>query len=643
MGRSLVVALLFLASVSFSDAATYFVRTDGGTSEHCNGSSDAAYPGAGSNQPCAWSHPFWALDGNGAWKIKGSDTLIIGAGSYMIGFGAPNTGWCSSDSAWDCALPPLPSGTGTSTPTRFLGQGWDSGCASPPELWGTERTSQVLSLQNTSHVLIDCLELTDHSGCVESHSNSSVACQRDQYPYGTWAPNGIFAADSSDVVLRNLNIHGFAGQGLQTGRLSGWTVDNVRIAANGWAGWNGDLGENSSNSGTMSFNRWTVEWNGCAETWPGRQPDHCWDQSAGGYGDGVGTAATGGHWVIHDSVFRYNTSDGLDLLYVGRNSDGQGTSVEVSRTMAYGNAGNPIKISGPSTVTNSVIVGNCGFFSGKPFAQEVTDHCRAYGDALAINVYRGNEVAVVNNTIVGHGDVLVEIECDGSSNCNGTEQVKVLNNILLGSPQFPPGSDDQTAFLWDPSNMTRGNIDYNVIYNVKDSDLCPFGPHDLCQDPLFADSSLEHFKGYLLPGSPGIDSGLSPSANGGMVPSDDFTAASRPLGKGYDRGAYEYGTCSGLLSDDLSFHLPVVSVGNKSYMADFRYDKNLDFALTNAAEVTDTSAFSTCMPSTLSPDFTLHISSIILNGIPFWVDMKYVTGLTFSFLGAGTAQLTTVK
>jgi len=516
-------------------ATTYYVRTDGGTSDQCTGTTNAAYPGTGTNQPCAWAHPFWALDSNGDWKIQGGDTIIIAPGSYKMGYAAPNTGWCDADGAFDCHLPPLPSGPDSARPTRILGKGWDSGCSNPPELWGTQRSYHIIDLTGTSNAVIACLELTDHSGCVEFHSNPSVACERDTYPYGDWASAGIYASDSSKVILRNLNIHGFAETGVRAGRIADWTVEDVRIAANGWAGWDGDLPDGTdSNSGTLRFKRWTVEWNGCAETYPGEKPDHCWAQTAGGYGDGVGTGATGGHWIIEDSIFRYNTSDGLDLLYLG--SDSQNTMVEIKRTVAVGNAGNPIKVAGPATIENSLLVANCGYFAQKSFAQEMGDHCRAGGNALALSLHKGSTVSVVNSTIVGEGDVLVEAECDPSSQCDGTESVTLQNNIFVGYGDFlSPG--DETGFLWDPSNFTNGRIDYNMINNVKfDSQTCPFGANDICADPVFVDDTLASFNGHLQPGSQAIDSATSQNA-----PSEDLEKFYRPTGSGHDMGCYEFG------------------------------------------------------------------------------------------------------
>jgi len=515
--------------------ATYYIRSDGGTFEQCNGTADAPYHGSGMNQPCGWSHPYWALNKNDrTWRLNGGDSLIIAPGSYMIGYGAPNTdpSWCDATGPYECYLPPIPSGPDSNSPTRILGKGWDGGCSNPPELWGTERVWQVLSLEGSSNVILDCLEITDHSGCVEFHSDSSVRCDRDTFPYGDWASVGIYASDSHDVTLRNLNIHGLAGGGIHAGRLTDWVVENVRIAGNGWVGWDGDLYGDDSNSGTLLFKKWIVEWNGCAESYPDQQPNHCWAQTAGGYGDGVGTGQTGGHWIIEDSIFRYNTSDGLDLLYA-REQDSQ---IEIRRTKSYGNAGNQIKVNGPTKVENSLIIGNCGYFDGKFFTYQV-DHCRAGGGALAFSLRQGSGVSVVNSTIAGHGDTLIGAECDDAS-CNGTEDIIIQNNILLGYQEFL-APQDTSAYFWSDRNY-HFQIDYNVIFDGKTGSY-PTGRHDLVQNPLIVNANLETFDGHLQAGSPAIDSGLPVGSLSGLIPPDDLEGMSRHYGSGVDRGAYEYG------------------------------------------------------------------------------------------------------
>lgn len=508
---------------------TYYVRPDGGALEQCTGLADAPYPGNGANQPCAWDHPFRALPPGDAPRIAGGDTLIIAAGSYRMGYGAPGADMCETDYPWDCHMPPIPGGPTPAQLTRILGAGWDAGCQNPPELWGTERANFILNLTGASNVEITCLEITDHSSCVEDHAaglgGSALACERETFPYGDWAATGLYAEDAANVTLRHLNIHGLASAGVRAGRLTDWLVENVRLAANGWVGWDGDIDGDDSNAGTLRFHRWTVEWNGCAETYPGGAPTGCWAQTAGGYGDGVGTGYTGGRWIIEDSAFLHNTSDGLDLLYA------RGTaSIEIRRTLVEGNAGNQIKTSGPATIENSIIVGNCGYFNGQPFTYNVDD-CRAAGNALSLHLFPGNQITVVNTTLASEGDCLVIAGCD--EGCDGSESVLLRNAIFQGHPDFL-STDEQTCLSW-----TEGfphdpiSIDYALIVGVKEiPDPCP--AHSLCDvAPGVMDSGIDTFDAHLRAASPAINNGTPEGA-----PADDFTGRARDAQP--DIGAYEW-------------------------------------------------------------------------------------------------------
>jgi hypothetical protein len=502
----------------------YYVRSNGGSTEQCTGLVDAPYPGSGTAQPCAWDHPFRALPPGGSPRIASSDTLVIASGSYMMGYGAPGDDNCEADFAWDCYMPPIPSGS-TGNPTRILGAGWDTGCPSPPELWGTQRAGMVLNLTNASHVEVACLEITDHSDCVEFHTGG-LACQRDNYPFGPWAPVGIYAQDSADVHLRDLDIHGLAEGGVYAGRLTDWTVEDVRIAGNGWSGWDGDIDGADSNSGTLTFRRWTVEWNGCGETYPGEQPTGCWGQQAGGYGDGVGTGTTGGRWIIEDSAFLHNTSDGLDLLY----ARSPGSSIEIRRTIAEGNAGNQIKTNGLTLIENSIVVGNCGFFDGWP-GWNSGDNCRAAGNALSLALRPGSHVTVTNSTLTSEGDCLVLAVCEGT--CDGSESVRLRNNIFQGHTDFSQPFEN-TCLAW-PENFSHDpfDMDYSVIIGTKDTPPCP-GAHDLCGvSPGLVNPSIDAFDAHLLSSSPAIDVGTTSGA-----PSDDFDG--RPRDAHPDIGAYEW-------------------------------------------------------------------------------------------------------
>lgn len=522
-------------------SATYYVRADGGSETQCTGLVDAAYPGSGTGQDCAWDHPFRALPPGGTPRIAGGDTLIVAEGAYKMGFGAPGAENCDAGGSFDCLMPPIPSGPDAGTPTRILGAGWDSGCSNPPELWGAERPWFIVNLTDSSNVEFSCFEITDHSSCVEDHSGG-LACQRDTSPYGDWASYGLYAEDSTNVLLRDLDIHGLAWGGIHAGRLTDWTVENVRIAGNGGVGWDGNLwdGSGSSNSGALTFRHWLVEWNGCGETYPTGQPIGCWAQTAGGYGDGVGTEETGGDWLIEDSQFLHNTSDGLDLLY-----HSLGGNITLNRVRAEGNAGNQIKVTGQAQVSNSVLVGNCAFFDNKPFTYNV-DPCRALGNTLSLNFMGGESVSILNSTIYGQGDGLIEGGPRGT--CSGAETITARNNVFLGdSDYFDPG-DATFLFYQEGCSGLNLNSDYNIIYNAKNvtcnasETYAVSGVNDLCQNPLLTGPLSGTTYGMRLSsGSPAIGSGDDAVCSTAPVSGVDQIGGSR---SSCDRGALEYASPS---------------------------------------------------------------------------------------------------
>jgi hypothetical protein len=522
--------------------STFYIRPDGGTAEQCTGMVESPYPGTGANQPCAWNHPFQALPPGGTPRIVGGDTLIIDTGSYMVGYGAPGSENCDYQGSYDCTMQPIPSGPDPAHPTRILGAAWDTGCSQPPELWGTGRAWYVLNLTGSSNVEVNCLEITDHSSCIEDHlsptGGSEYTCQRDNPPYGDWASIGLYAEDSANVSLENLNIHGLANTGIQAGRLADWTLENVRLVGNGWVGWDGDLvgdSSNSENHGTFIFRNWVVEWNGCGETYPDEAHLACWGQEAGGYGDGAAFGGTtGGHYIMEDSQFLHNTSDGLDMLYT-RLPD---TVIEIRRTIAEGNAGNQIKTTGAVSIENSIIVSNCGFFHDMPFWNN-DDDCRAYGDALALALQPGGQANLVNSTLTGQGNCLVTVECALDQTCNGSEQVRLQNTIFQGQKLFWSPQDDNCFAWYDdessspmPANPFR--VSYSLVSGVQfgNVDPCP-GEHNLCDVPIgLMSNAINAFDAHLQPDSPAINAGLPNQA-----PAEDF--AGSPRDSLPDIGAYE--------------------------------------------------------------------------------------------------------
>ena len=521
----------------------FHIRPDGGSTDQCNGETDQAYPGEGTGQDCAWDHPFRALPPGGPPRIQGGDTLIIHPGSYPMGLDAIlglNPDVCDPDYPWDCVMPPIPSGPDADHPTRILGVGWDAGCLEPPELWGRERASNILDLSGSQHVSLACLEITDHAACAEDHPDAAYRCERETPPYGDWADTGLYAQDAADITLSDIDIHGLGVHGMWAGRLTDWTVRNFKLRGNGWVGWDGDIEGGDHNSGTLSFDHWLVEWNGCVESFPPGEMLGCWAQPAGGYGDGVGTGETGGVWKISRSTFRYNTQDGLDLLYGDEN-----IQIDISQTLFEGNAGNQLKTSGPLTLTNSILIGNCSFFEGKPFTasgnfdgeggvESAVDPCRATGVTLSMVLQDGQHARLVNNTITGEGDCLIVPECHPESRCSEGQMVTLINNLFQGQPDYiTPG---ERVCLFYSLDFQDDPLDSQAlaIANVKDDD-CP-GSGALCLTDLgLASSALNTFDPRLLANSPLIDAGSLADC-----PDVDYWGTTRPQGEGCDIGAYEW-------------------------------------------------------------------------------------------------------
>lgn len=454
--------LLVAVSMSADAAETYHVRPDGGDQLTCSGRAPA--PAENANGDCAWSHPFIALPPGGTARMTGGDTLVIHPGTYRMGFGAPGAQACSADWPWDCHMPPVPGGLGPDQPTRIIG----ADCSRVPRLIGTGRAARIFDLTGSSDVEIRCLEVTDATVCAEHHCHGGQcpgtprACPREGPVPGDWAAVGLHAQDAARVRLADLHIHGLAIAGIRAGRIRDWTLERVRLRANGWAGWDGDIGGDSANAGRLEFIDVEIAYNGCLEAPEGAAPIGCWAQQTGGYGDGLGTGETAGDWVLERATFTGNTSDGLDLLYL--RSPG---SVTIRDSRFAGNAGNQIKVSGSALIDSSEIDGRCDRHDGTGNMLP-GDLCRAGGDALVFGMRPDDQVTVRDSRITGNGDCLIV-----THGGDATSELELVGNKLEGLPsRARPGRRTCGVYLHkgSPQDVIRDNL----FIGVRES-RCPPG------------------------------------------------------------------------------------------------------------------------------------------------------------------------
>src|SRR5574337_560960 len=441
------LALAGLAGISLSaQATTYYVRTDGGTATQCTGTANAAYPSSGTGKACAFNHPFWVLvPGQGTSLMKAGDTLSIGAGSYMMGYGAPNmaAGNCTSDYTAGCYIQDIPSGISASQPTTITGD-----CSAPPELWGSGGIDEIFDMEGGHDIAIKCLNLTDHSNCIEDYPVSGrvvSACSSKD----AWSRVGIRANGDKNLTLVDLNVHGFASTGVWAGGLSGTTtVTRVKVVGNGRSGWDGDLGGsgNSNSSGTLTFTDLTIGWTGCSENY---------------------------------------------LLY----ADGTG-NVTVDSGHFADDAGNDLKISGSGTVTNNVFVGDCTWFGDNGYPAGA-DNCRAGGGLLG--AFNGaNQIQTwAYNTMVGNPSGMF---VGDSTNAQSSDTYYFYNNIFIAVSK----NGQQPFFTWFADGSYPEKVVYagNLVWNTR-STSCDT-TRIICKDPQLTNESLTAFDPTPLPSSPAI-------------------------------------------------------------------------------------------------------------------------------------------
>ncbi|WP_419806488.1 putative Ig domain-containing protein [Terriglobus sp.] len=532
---------------------TWYVRPDGGTrysanvsTGQCDGLGDAAYPGKGVNQHCAfndmrllWQDGSFAYDNDQqssfparGWIGKGGDTYLL-RGSIASGATPYRVGWSVPSSACDPALdgrgqacfrgwqsdpyqgmPSPPAGTAAQH-TRILGENWQSchaqGARTPVVAgWGV---GSAFYLSN-SYTDVQCFDISDRSDCV-------VSCGGQDF-----AGVGISIANTADhLTLTDLRIHGMENFGLYGPSGDGSVFTYISLVGNGGGGWNADAGDGRTGSGSLLVQNYEILWNGCGEEYPlvDKLPyRNCRDQSSGGYGDGFGTATVlsnpGWQARFDQGTVAYNTQDGLDALHLA----GNGSSMTVTRTLSYGNMGQQVKVGGSQgTLEDSVIVGNCKAMSnpipGTPagYNAQLSTFCRAGNQAVLMTAGHGTTTAIRHNTIAGNGALLLGYECDGSAGfCDSTARIDFRDNILVGNPDPIRGNPAANYILvvdgtyptpaacsaagdghhyWTTDGaygcandvfFNPGSFNTNNVYfQVKDSCTDHNGAGNLCLDP----------------------------------------------------------------------------------------------------------------------------------------------------------------
>ena len=546
---------------TISVGTTWYVRPDGGTRYsskmplgQCDGKADAPYSGLGTNQHCAfkdvryfWQDGSYTTDNTQAsfpaygWIGSGGDTYLIrgsiGTGvSYRVGWNNRNSSYdAPTFQFWGVQGNPYGSGApvplaGTATQhTRILGENYAncSAQSARTQLHGGWAVTDVLLMAGASYVDLGCLDITDYSNCGKANQVSDCNANGVMQDY---AVNGIeWSNASTNNTMTNVRVHGMAGAGMVGPTGNGNVFTYLDILGNASSGWNADSGDGTTGSGSLLVQNFSIIGNGCAEEYPvvdAMPYSDCTDQNGGGYGDGFGTATSVSKpgWAARfdQGVVAYNTQDGLDSLHL----IGSGSSMTITRVLAYGNMGQQIKVGGSSgTAVNNLIVGNCnamrqripGFPSG--YNAHLSLFCRASNNAVFISVGKNSSTRFAFNTLINAGAIGVGIACDQFNGaCDRTSLVDYRNNIQIGYADSPANGDpsgdgDNPTPIYqcitDGDCSPQQSLNYNVFtnpgsyfannvsYGSRNGQQCPATAESnaICGAPGLVDPSW-HLYGY---------------------------------------------------------------------------------------------------------------------------------------------------
>ncbi len=566
--------ILYVQSSMATAQTTWYIRPDGGTrfdanvlTGQCDGKGDAAYPGSGVNQHCAFNDFRFLYDDqtwqNSAWVIAGGDTVMVRGGPYRIGIGnamnAPDANgktWCpgSSSAPYGCFNPTIPAGT-ASRHTRILGENYAScGATNKTQLFGGFGAGATLNLAGAQNVDVACIELTRHSQCIKAGQPAYPSACNTNYPgIDDYASNGILMdATTQNVTLTDLWIHGFTHSGIQ-GPIGGpMTLTRVNISFNGFAGWNFDDGYDTPDGPGSSINASyvTMIGNGCNQEYPivhAFPAVSCYDLNSGGFGDSwSGQDTTLASFTCDHCIQAYNTKDG----FIGPHT--QITNLVITNSQSYGNMGQQWKwgstANSTTTFANNLTIGNCQRMSqqlpGAPINYNAATgtqgaylslFCRAAGDMFAFYSAANSSVLFAFNTTVGYSATMFDMACQVPNACGSTPYI-FRDNIMLGLLQ-PTYNSKTPGLYYFSDNSDAVTEDHNLYFNLRNV-ICS-SPGDICSDPSFVDeppltvaseSQFDNFNFDLSSTSPAIGTGIAISGitadfNGNLRPNSPAIGA----------------------------------------------------------------------------------------------------------------------
>ncbi len=387
---------------------------------------------------------------------------------------------------WDDMLTPPSGSPGKWTTIRGEGK---------VVLKGRGNLLAAIDLGGKSHIKIENLEITNYNG------------QPFREGITAWEP-------TSHVEIRNLHIHHLDEMGIDLRDPSHWKIIDTKIHHCGFGAIGGP---------TPAQGGWRdVLIQGCYLAYSGHYYQGGPGPSPYDRPDGFGIEPSQGPVEIVDCLVEHNRGDGIDS---------KARRTYIHRTIVANNSCDGVKVwGGGSRVENVLIYGRGdGDPAPTPWASLVIDQVEEEGAEFKII-----NVSIYDRDVPGTSPVYV-----GYDQAVG---IKVLfRNMIIYGGDRPVYIGPKVQFSMNHSDIYIPGSGVQIIVGrrgFRAGEIGRLGQGNISKDPKFISPAWgKEGDFHLKKQSPCIDSGTAKDA-----PKEDLEGNSRPYGKGYDMGAYEYGS-----------------------------------------------------------------------------------------------------
>lgn len=238
---------------------------------------------------------------------------------------------------------------------------------------------------------------------------------------------------------------------------------------------------------------------------------------------GIGTGAGADYLFIEGNTIHGNCrtspvwqGSGISLWQLGWYDNAPGVHNVIQRNRIYDNR---LDAAGTHTDANGIIID----VSGNNPPVRIENNVIFNNGGRCINIFKSGNTTISSNTCyMNNADPAVN---DGEIFANQSVNVTAYNNLVYSRSGIP------TTASYNSSQLS---FDYNLSFNGPVNER---GPHDIVIDPKLVNPAIDPGTAdvRLREDSPAVDRGTPSGA-----PGIDFEGNPRPVGEGFDIGAYEY-------------------------------------------------------------------------------------------------------